>query len=149
MVRRGDASYLAFVLDQLRGLSGIESRAMFGGHGLYREETFFGIVFRSRLYFRTSEATRPLFEAHGMKRFRPSERQTLTSYYEVPADVLEDPAEVARWARAAAAVRPARTPTARGQGQKPTRTARARRPKPTRTARARRQKPTRIARARR
>ncbi len=55
----GDASFLAFVLDQLGGSSGIESRAMFGGHGLYRHGTFFATVFRGRLYFRTSEATRP------------------------------------------------------------------------------------------
>ena len=134
---RGDASFLAFVLDQLGGLSGIESRAMFGGHGLYRNGTFFAIVFRGRLYFRTSEAKRPEFEARGMRRFRPSERQTLTSYYEVPGDVLEDPAEIARWARvAAAAGRPARTRTSSGR-QSPTRTTRTRR-NPTRTARARR-----------
>jgi len=99
----GNASFLAFVLDQFGGLSGIESRAMFGGHGLYRDGTFFAIVFRGRLYFRTSEATRPEYEARGMKRFRPSERQTLTSYYEVPTNVLEDPAEIAHWARAALA----------------------------------------------
>ena len=99
----GDASFLAFVLDQLDGLSGIESRPMFGGHGLYREGAFFAIVYGGRLYFRTSEATRPEYEAHGMKRFRPSERQTLTSYYEVPASVLEDRTEVSRWALAALA----------------------------------------------
>jgi DNA transformation protein len=98
----GDASFLAFVLDQLGGSSGIESRAMFGGHGLYRHGTFFATVFRGRLYFRTSEATRPEYQARGMKPFRPSARQSLTSYYEVPANVLEEPAEVARWARAAA-----------------------------------------------
>jgi DNA transformation protein len=135
MVRRsGDASFLAFVLDQLGGRSAIESRAMFGGHGLYRDGTFFGIVFRGRLYFRTSEATRPEYEAQGMKRFRPGERQTLRSYYEVPADVLEDPAEVARWARAAAAEPPARTGAGSGRHQN---SAQARQ-KSTRAARPRR-----------
>jgi DNA transformation protein len=132
---RGDASFLAFVLDQLGGRSAIESRAMFGGHGLYWDGAFFAIVFRGRLYFRTSEATRPEYEAHGMKRFRPRERQTLTSYYEVPADVLEDPAEVARWARAAAAEPPARTRT--DSGRPASRTTRTRQSS-TRADRARR-----------
>lgn len=100
-----DASFLAFVLDQLGSSPGIESRAMFGGHGLYRAGTFFAIVYRGRLYFRTSAATQPEYRARGMKPFRPRARQSLTSYYEVPADVLEDPAEVARWAREAAAER--------------------------------------------
>jgi DNA transformation protein len=98
----GDAGFLAFVLDQLGGSPDVESRAMFGGHGLYRKGTFFAIVSRGRLYFRTNEATRPDYQARGMRPFRPSARQTLTSYYEVPAEVLEEPAEVARWARAAA-----------------------------------------------
>lgn len=98
----GDASFYAFVLDQLGGLTGIESRAMFGGHGLYRDGAFFAIVFRGRLYFRTSAETQPEYRARDMRPFRANVRQTLNSYYEVPADVLEDAAEVARWARAAA-----------------------------------------------
>lgn len=87
---------------------------MFGGHGLYRNGTFFAIVYRGRLYFRTSAATQPEYQARGMQRFRPSARQTLRSYYEVPADVLEDPAEVARWARSAAAEWPPASPPQRG-----------------------------------
>jgi DNA transformation protein and related proteins len=101
----GGASFLAFVLDQLGETPAIESRAMFGGHGLYRDGTFFAIVYRGRLYFRTTPETQAAFKARGMKPFRPRARQSLNSYYEVPADVLEDAAEVARWARAAASER--------------------------------------------
>jgi DNA transformation protein len=101
--RRSDRTFVAYVLDQLGGLPGVESRAMFGGHGLYCGGEFFAIIFRGRLYFRTSPATRPAYQASGMSAFRPSARQTLNSYYEVPAEVLEDAAEVARWARAAVA----------------------------------------------
>ena len=98
-----DRTFLAFVLDQLRGLPGVESRAMFGGHGLYQGPDFFGIVHRGRLYFRVSDATRPDYEARGAAAFRPGPSQTLKRYYEVPADVLEDAAEAVRWARAAVA----------------------------------------------
>jgi DNA transformation protein len=103
--RTGEATFLAFVLDQLDGVARIESRAMFGGHGLYRGETFFGIVHKGHLYFRTNAETQPEYRARGMKPFRPSARQSLNSYYEVPAEVLEDAAEVARWARAASGPR--------------------------------------------
>ena len=34
-----------------------------------------------------------------MTPFRPSKRQTLRTYYEVPADVLENRNELTRWAR--------------------------------------------------
>lgn len=98
-----DESFRDFVLDQLADLGSVRARAMFGGHGLYLERAFFGIVSQGRLYFRTTQGTRAEYERRGMPPFRPSERQTLTSYYEVPADVVEDPQELAAWARQAAA----------------------------------------------
>ena len=76
---------------------------MFGGHGLYRDEVFFGIVFSGRLYFKVSDATRHKYEERGAKPFRPGAKQTLKRYYEVPLEVTEDPAELARWAREASA----------------------------------------------
>jgi DNA transformation protein len=124
---RGAASFLALVLDQLGGTPAIESRAMFGGHGLYRDGAFFAIVYRGRLYFRTTATTQPEYQARGMKPFRLSARQTLNSYYEVPADVLEDAAELVRWARAAAAERPNRARSTAGGREGSTRSVRARR----------------------
>ncbi len=97
-----------YFLDQLRGLEGLRSRAMFGGTGLYRDGVFFAIIFRGRLYFRAAPATAGDFTSRGMRPFTPprapgKKRQTLSSYYEVPEEVIEDPAEAVRWARRAAA----------------------------------------------
>lgn len=52
-----DASFNEFVCEQLAGLPGIEFRRMFGGHGIYQREVFFGILHRGRLYFKTDDAT--------------------------------------------------------------------------------------------
>ena len=93
-----DDTFQAFVLDQLRELPDVASRAMFGGFGLYCGRSFFGIVFHGRLYFKVSDATRTDYEARGMKPFRPSARQTMKSFYEVPADVVEDRATLITWA---------------------------------------------------
>lgn len=49
-------SFLDFVLEQLAALPGLRCRSMFGGHGLYYGEQFFGIVYDSRLYFKTHPA---------------------------------------------------------------------------------------------
>jgi DNA transformation protein and related proteins len=96
--------FVEFVRDQLRGLEGeLEFRRMFGGHGLYRDGVFFGILMDGRFYLKTSEATRGEFISRGMEPFRASERQTLKTYYEVPGDVLESPEELVRWARKACA----------------------------------------------
>ena len=98
-------SFKDYVLDQL-GVLGVTARAMFGGHGLYRGAEFFGILHQGRLYFRTDARSRPDYIARGMSPFRPNPRQTLTSYYEVPADVLEDAEILALWAQAALGARP-------------------------------------------
>ena len=100
----GDDSFREFVLDQLRGLGEVRCRGMFGGHGLYLGGTFFGIVYGGRLYFRTDAATRPAYAERGMSPFRPNDRQTLTSYYEVPAEIVEDREQLAIWAHQAAGI---------------------------------------------
>ena len=96
-----DTGFKTFVEDQLSSLRGVSCRAMFGGYGIYQGRTFFGILFRGQLYFKTSEATRGRYTAAGMKPFRPSAKQTLKNYYEVPAEVVEDPDELAVWAKEA------------------------------------------------
>lgn len=103
-----DDSYATFVLDQLAGLGGVSARRMFGAHGLYLDAVFFGIVHDGALYLKTSEASRARYREAGMEPFRPTERQTLRTYYRVPPDVLEDPDELRAWAREAveAAARP-------------------------------------------
>ncbi|MGH7207065.1 MAG: TfoX/Sxy family protein, partial [Nitrospiraceae bacterium] len=65
-------SFKDFVLDQLRELRGVTCRAMFGGYGLYQGESFFGIIHKGRLYFKTDDRTRPPYVAKGMKPFRPN-----------------------------------------------------------------------------
>jgi DNA transformation protein len=96
-----DESFKDFVLDQLQGLDDIEARRMFGGFGLYREEIFFGIVHRGRLYFKTDDSTVRSYRKYKMKPFRPNARQTLKSYYQVPVEVLEDADDLCNWAGAA------------------------------------------------
>lgn len=96
-------SYRDFVLDQLSPLAKrLECRRMFGGYGLYLGSAFFGILYRGRLYFKTDGANRRDYVARDMKSFRPNPRQTLTNYFEVPVDVVEDRDRLVRWARKAA-----------------------------------------------
>jgi len=108
-------SFVAFVLEQLSDLRGLGCRAMFGGHGLYRGATFFGILFDGRLYLKTDETTSPEYERRGCRPFRPNDRQLLRSYYEVPADVLENRDELLRWAAAATRAADAGSPPAQSR----------------------------------
>jgi DNA transformation protein and related proteins len=95
------ADFLAYVLDQLAGLDGASSRRMFGGAGLYCDEFFFGLIADDVLYLRADDSNRADYTTRGMAQFRPyADRPQLSmNYYEIPADVLEDPAELLTWAR--------------------------------------------------
>ena len=97
-----DISFLDYVLNQLSDARPLKVRRMFGGHGLYIGDAFFGIVHKGSLYFRTDEASRKGYLAKGSRPFNPKGRQELHRYYEVPPEVLEDAEELLAWARAAA-----------------------------------------------
>lgn len=90
-----------FVVDQLAGIPELRCRTMFGGHGLSSGRQFFAVLYRERLYFKTSEATRAEYIAAGMDMFRPSEELALKTYFEVPIAVIEDRQKLAGWARRA------------------------------------------------
>lgn len=94
---RGRNDFLDFVLDQVDDLPNINYRRMFGAFGLYQEEDFFGIVSGDVLYLKTNEHTRKKFIGADMGCFRPSEKQVLKNYYEVPAHVLEQAEELESW----------------------------------------------------
>jgi DNA transformation protein len=52
-----DDSFKEFVLDQLGALQELRARAMFGAHGIYCGDKFFGILHEGRLFFKTDGAS--------------------------------------------------------------------------------------------
>jgi DNA transformation protein and related proteins len=118
--------YLDYLLGQLKGLGGVEARRMFGGLGLYSRGTFFGLLYKERLYFKTDDSTRPEYEARGSEGFqpRPGVKVQMT-YYTVPAEILEDDDELVRWAQkavtAALAKEAAKAPARKLPPKKPSR----------------------------
>ena len=101
-----DASFIAFVLDQLRALPDVRARAMFGAHGLYQGEHFFAILDQGRLFFKTDAASQADYAARGMPpfTFQLDGRAITMQYHEVPPDVLENAEELVTWARRAIAL---------------------------------------------
>lgn len=95
------ADFRDYVLEQLSGLPGLTQRRMFGGVGLYCGGVIFAVIFDDVLYFKAGAANREDFTSRGMGAFRPykNKPKISTTYYELPADVLEDPEQCAAWAR--------------------------------------------------
>lgn len=100
---RPDPEFPAWVCEQLAALPALKSRPMFGAHGLYSGDTFFGIVWRGVLYFRTSPATVADYDAVDAGWFQPNSEQSLKAYREVPATVLERRSTLLAWAQRAIA----------------------------------------------
>ena len=99
-------NYLDYVLEQLTGLGDVSSRRMFGGVGLYNGELFFGLIDNDTLFFKVDDSNRSDYVARGMEAFRPfpDKPDHSMSYFEVPADVLEERDELTAWARKSVAI---------------------------------------------
>ena len=89
------------VHDLLAELSGIRARAMFGGWGLYKQEVIFAIIVEDQLYFKVDETNQVQYEQHGSRPYTYTShgKSIAMSYWEVPADIIEDCEAIARWAK--------------------------------------------------
>ena len=115
-----DDSFKAFALDQLAALPELRAKAMFGGHGLYAGEHFFGILFEGRLFFKTDATNVADYTARGMEPFtyEMKGRVLAMSYHELPPDILENPTELVTWALRAVQVAAAKPKKAKARRPK-------------------------------
>jgi DNA transformation protein len=111
------SDYLQYVLEQLARLPRVTSRRMFGGIGMYSDGVFFGIIASDTVFFKVDDSTRERYVERGSEPFRPykDRPEVSMSYFQVPAEILEDADELVPWARdavraAAAKVESKRTP---------------------------------------
>ena len=85
----------------------VSVRRMFGGAGVFVDDRMIALISREVIYLKADAETIPAFEQEGLAPFsyatRDGERK-LTSYWRMPDRLYDDPAELARWARAAHAV---------------------------------------------
>lgn len=90
--------FLEFVMEQLGRVTPVTSRRMFGGVGVYSDGIFFAVMDDETLYLKVDDTNRPDFEAIGTGPFRPfGEDKQGMQYYELPADLLEDPDQLRPW----------------------------------------------------
>ena len=90
-------SYREFVLEQLGRVTPVTDKSMFGGVGIYAQGLFFALIAEDRLYFKVDDTMRPSFEQRAMEPFRPFGEDSAMGYYELPADVVEDVAQLESW----------------------------------------------------
>jgi DNA transformation protein len=127
MTRRSEL--LDYLIDQLTPLGEARGRAMFGGHGVYLDGAIVGIVADDTFYLKVDDGNRRDFEAAGSTPFTydGKGKPIAMSYWECPADVLEDPEQLRAWTlKALAASRRSRAKPLRRKQQSNGRTSRRR-----------------------
>lgn len=107
--------YRAHVEEHLSVAVPIQTRAMFGGVGIYSNGLFFALIAEDKLYLKVGDLNRADFEAAGMGPFFPFDSPTPMGYWELPPGVLENSGELRIWVDKALAVAQAakRTPRKR------------------------------------
>ncbi len=87
-----------YVLEQLGRVAPVTARAMFGAVGIYSGGLFFALIDDDAVYLKVDDTNRPGFEAAGMGPFRPyGDESHVMQYYELPAELLEDPDRLRPW----------------------------------------------------
>jgi DNA transformation protein len=98
-------TFQAYALEQLGRVATVTARRMFGGVGVYADGTVFALMDDDALWFKVDESNRADFEARGMRPFLPfGEGGPVMQYWQLPEEILEDPAALRRWVDAAMAV---------------------------------------------
>ncbi|WP_182025710.1 TfoX/Sxy family DNA transformation protein [Vibrio rotiferianus] len=74
-------------------LGTIKSRSMFGGFGLFADETMFALVVNNQLHIRADKKTSSDFETQGLKPYVYKKRgfPVVTKYYAVSPDLWDTP----------------------------------------------------------
>jgi DNA transformation protein len=93
---------LEYIMDLL-GPVEPEAKRMFGGLGIFHRGLIFALMGDYTLYMKVDDLNRADFEAEGSGPFSIAMKgkEMTMSYYEVPADVLEDPDILNEWANKA------------------------------------------------
>ena len=85
--------YLQFIMQKLDPLGNVMSRAMFGGYGIFHEGVMFALIADDTLFFKVNESNRDIYKQSGSKPFQHG-----ISYWEVPAELLEEDSRLHEWA---------------------------------------------------
>src|SRR4030042_2743559 len=92
--------FIDYVIDQLSAWGDVSVRKMFGGAGLYYDGVMFGLIADDVAYLKVDDSNRQDFIEAGSSPFNPYPDKVKTavmSYYDIPAEVLEDPADMPKW----------------------------------------------------
>jgi DNA transformation protein len=99
----GKTEFVEYLLELLEPFGRVKVKVMFGGFGIFRRDLMFGLVADDTLYLKVDEKSRSEFQSKGLDPFvyKMKGKEFAMSYYQAPAEAMEDPEEMAQWAKKA------------------------------------------------
>jgi len=96
-------AFAAHMVELMAGFAPVQARPMFGGYGIYWQGLMFALIAQEQLYFKCDAQSEAAFASRGLARFTydsPSRTVSLP-YCAAPAEVYDEPEQMATWARMA------------------------------------------------
>ncbi len=115
-------AFVAHCIELLGPMGPVRSRRMFGGHGLYVDDLFVGLILNDQLYLKSDAINRSRYLEAGCEPFRytrtrpdGSTQEAGLSFFQPPEEAMDSPALMQPWARLAmeAALRAANAKTSK------------------------------------
>lgn len=100
MGKKGDkqsqdgASAVEDLLDKFSAISGVSSKKMFGGYGIFHEGKMFGIIdSKGNSFLKVTDENRKAFDDAG------AEQHSRMPYFSIPSEVLTNQKTLISWAK--------------------------------------------------
>jgi DNA transformation protein len=91
--------------DLFAGLGPVSIRRLFGGKGIYHQGVIIAVEIRGELRLKADTETAPAFEAAGCSQWTYTGsrhgKEVAMPYWSVPDAAVDDPDEMAKWAKLA------------------------------------------------
>jgi DNA transformation protein len=100
---RSVSDLIDYLPDVFRLLGPVQTRRMFGGHGVYLDGVFFAIVDDDVLYLKADAESAHYFRELGLPQFEyvKDGKAAQLLYFAAPAEVLDDAEQASVWGRLA------------------------------------------------
>lgn len=91
--------YIDYIMDLLSLYGNITHKRMFGGTGIYVDKTIFAIIKDNELYFKVNHELAQEYKKAGAYplTYKRDNKLVTLSYWQVPADILEDEDTLKHW----------------------------------------------------
>ena len=115
------SEFVLYLSEVFERFGSIQSRRMFGGHGIYHDGLMFALVASDELYLKTDGASTHFFEEAGSQQFTytKNDKTMAMCYYVAPEEIFDDSELAKLWAdRAYAAALRAKQPKSKSKSKR-------------------------------